>query len=205
MDVKITRKKSSGNSFLMEFDEEFMDALSDEAQKTSTAMVKILKQRLLPVKRVQSGESFKPMSHEFACKWVRFPQVIRKHLVSMACSNDTPISVAYATNLITGSYKQNRHDWDEDLEAYGELPPRSPYSYFSDILSLMVSVLVSYGAAIGDRGKFKFESEQRFNEFVDNDVNFGEWQDEIYGLRAKEPVAPSFENASFEDEEDTFD
>lgn len=205
MDVKITRKKGFNNVFRMEFDEEFMDSLSDEAQRTSTAMTKILEKRVLPKKPRKVEEGFKPMSHDFARKWVRFPQVIRRYLVSMAYDANTPISVAYTVNLITGGYKNDKANWDEDLEAYGELPPRSPYSYFSDILSLMVSVLVSYGAAIGDRGKFKFESEQRFNEFVDNDVNFGEWQDEIYGLRAKEPVAPSFENASFEDEEDTFD
>lgn len=205
MDVKITRKKGSGNVFQIEFDEEFMDSLSDEAQRTSTAMAKILERRMLPKKPRKVEERFKPMSHDFARKWVRFPQVIRRYLVSMAYDANTPISVAYTVNLITGSYKNDKANWDEDLEAYGELPPHSPHSYFNDIIGLMVSLLMSYDAVVGDRGKFMFESEQRFDEFVDNDVNFGEWQDEIYGLRAKEPVAPSFEDVSLEDEEDTFD
>lgn len=205
MDVKITRKKGSGNVFQMEFDEEFMDSLSNEAQRTSTAMTKILERRVLPKKPRKAEEMFKPMSHDFARKWVRFPHVIRRYLVSMAYDANTPISIAHTVNLITGSYKNDKANWDEDLEAYGELPPHSPYLYFNDILGLMVSLLMSYGAVVGDRGRFVFESEQRFDEFVDNDVNFGEWQDEIYGLRAKEPVAPSFEDISAEDEEDTFD
>ena len=205
MDVKITRKKGSSNVFQMEFDEEFMDSLSNGAQRTSTAMAKILKERVLPKNPRKVEEEFRPMSHDFARKWIRFPQVIRRYLVSMAYDANTPISVAYAVNLITGSYKNDKVNWDEDLEAYGELPPRSPHSYFNDVLGLMVSVLISYGAVVGDKGKFIFKSEQRFNEFIDNDVNFGEWQDDCYGLRTKEPVASSFENVSIEDEEDTFD
>lgn len=205
MDVKITRKKSSGNSFLMEFDEEFMDVLSEEAQKTSTAMVKILKQRLLPIKRVKKVEGFKPMGHDFARKWVRFPQVIRRNLVMTAHNLGRPISVAYLASIVTGDYRRNKLDWNENLEAYGELPPRSPYSYFSDIIGLMVDMLISYGAAIGDRGKFMFESEQRLDEFIDNDMNFGEWQDDVYGLRT-EPVVLKQEEAHVEyEEEDTFD
>lgn len=206
MDVKITRKKGFNNVFRMEFDEEFMDSLSDEAQRTSTAMTKILEKRVLPKKPRKIGEGFKPMSHDFARKWVRFPQVIRRYLASMAYDANTPISVAYTVNLITGSYKNDKANWDEDLEAYGELPPRSPYSYFNDILGLMVNTLMSHGAVVGDRGKFLFESEQRLDEFIDNDVNFGEWQDDCYGLRTESALKPvETEIVEYNCEEDTFD
>lgn len=205
MGVKITRKKGAGNVFLLEFDSESMSTLSLEAKRTNTAMTKILEERILPTKPRKTKDDFVPMSHDFARKWVRFPQVIRKNLVSILNNMSKPANITYIASVVTGDYKRNTSDWDEDLEAYGELPPRAPYSYFCDILGIMVDMLLSYGVVIGDRSSFSFNSKSRIDEFLDNDVNFGEWQDDIYGLRAKEPVAPSFEDISTEDEEDTFD
>lgn len=204
MDVKVTRTKGSSGRFSIECDSEFMEALSDEAQKTSTAMVNILRSRLLP-SAVESEADFHPMPREFAKRWVRFPQVIRAYIVSTARNIKRPISVAYLANLITGSYKRSKSDWDENLEAYGEMPPLSPYPYFLNTLGVMVEILMKYRAIIGDQRGFSFASKKKIDEFVDNDVDFGEWQDDIYGLREKQARPIHSSEESVDDEEDTFD
>lgn len=204
MDVKVTRTKGSSGRFSIECDSEFMGALSDEAQKTSTAMVNILRGRLLP-SAVKSEADFYPMPREFAKRWVRFPQMIRAYIASTTRNIKKPISVAYLANLITGSYKRSKSDWDENLEAYGEMPPLSPYSYFLNMLGVMVEILMEYGAVIGDQRGFSFASKKRVDEFIDNDVDFGEWQDDVYGLRGEQNQPVHNPEESIYDEEDTFD
>ena len=209
MNVKATRNKDKV-TFILTGDDEFIRQLSKRAQQTCTSMLKIIERAVIDtVNDTPDDESKAPfdvMSSEFARRWIRFPHVIRHNMVQLISEMGNSANMNHLASMITGAYKRNKKNWDEQLSDYGEYIYDAPYTYFMDNLSSMFHLLLKYNAIIGDQRRFSFASEGRLEEFIDNDVNFGEWQDDCYGLRTESALKPvETEIVEHDDEEDTFD
>lgn len=192
--------------FTVLFDEEWLNQLRSEAQITSTSMIQIIERRLKG--SYETEEKLQPMSPEFVKKWVRYPQVFRSAFVSNMKSLGKHFRILYVANMSVNTYRGHKDIWDEQLEGSGIALSSKVRDDFVDIFTRMADLLCRYHVLSKDNfGKYIPPSEQRLDEFVDNDMYMGEWWDDCYEREdtSKPEPKPESEPKPYVEEEDTFD
>lgn len=207
MHVEIKKLDKKGNA-TFEYDEEWLEQLREEAQATRTGMKNILMDRLLPEGKKSVATQIEPMPKEFVKRWVRFPYIVRSSFIEKMRSLRSSSNTNYIASQMTSEYKNDQEAWDEDLASGSYAVVGSPFVVLTSIVNDMKNLLVQYGAAKDVSAKnFDFACEERIPEFVDNDIDMGDWWGKCYGREEtpKPEPKPESEPKPYVEEEDTFD
>lgn len=199
MEVKINKLDKSG-SMSVSFDEEWMNQLREEAQCTRTNMRAIIERRLLGESENDSDSV--PMSPTFVFMWVSYPQVFRSFLINQFRTIGKPVRILYIANMAVNAYKGDKETWDEQIRDCDIVIGQNVRNDFVDIFTQMINLLHAYGiVSHTPYGKIVPPKGKRLDEFVENDVDFGEWWDECYG-RANDDKPAEDDSASSDDGDD---